>query len=191
MGYVGYYALSASDNGSYWTPELKSPLFCCQLCGSKLSRAIDSPSFYLKKKSYDVSSTYDGFLIGSEKFVSLITQLAPGSFIAREVPFDKRYTTRYWMLEFKHVVKIDRSRALPEFGPVCAQCGQHTHIVGARHYFLDASSILRSGAYRTDLQFADGFEKSPVVIVTENVAKVLLGASLRGLTLDLVPSGEQ
>ena len=186
MATPGHFVLWAADNDSYWTPDLKSPEWCCAVCGSKLSRCMNSPGFYLKKQGYDLSLTYDGYLIGSRKFVDVLQRLAPGSFVSAAAPADKRYRTDYSMVAFTEVVTVDRVRSKPEFGSVCAACGQHKYVVGAVNYFIEGPGVPVQGIFRTDLEFADGFEKSPAVIVGTETAKLLRAESLKGMTLDPV-----
>jgi hypothetical protein len=186
MNNILHYVLWGTDNGSYWVPDLKCEQYCCTTCGSKLSRDIRNEKFYLKKKSYDVSVTFDGFLIGSQKFVSLLSEIDSHGFSTCQIPPDPRYPMSYFKIEFTKIIRIDRHQAAPQFGPVCEQCCQHKYIVGAREYFLEGSPCLARGILRTDLEFGDGFEKSPVIIVGIESARVLLGAKLKGMTLDPV-----
>jgi hypothetical protein len=182
----GHFVLWAADNDSYWTPDLKSPAWCCIVCGSKLSRCMSSPGFSLKRQGYDVSMTYDGYLIGSRKFLDALHRLVPGSFVSAEAPVDKRHRTDYAMVVFTDVVTVDHARSKPELGDVCAACGQYKYVVGAVNYFIEAPGIPAQGIFRTDLEFADGFEKSPGVMVGTETAALLRAERLKGVTLDPV-----
>jgi len=70
MTQIRHFVLWGPVNDGYWTSDLKNPALCCPQCGRKLSRAIENPDFRLKKRGYDLSSTYDGFKMASAKFMA-------------------------------------------------------------------------------------------------------------------------
>jgi hypothetical protein len=186
MATLSHFVLRWPDNGSYWLPDIKSAAYCCQVCGCKLSRNVGNPKFYLKKKSYDVSCTYDGFDICTEEFGRTLSACSHGSISLEALPFDKRYPTKFFRFEVSEVVKVDVGRSEPEFGKVCSACHQHKYVVGAKAYLLQEPAPLRSGVFRTDIEFAEGIEKHPVIVVSCNVAGVLKARKFKGLELRAV-----
>ncbi|MCX7113690.1 MAG: hypothetical protein NTX45_27140 [Proteobacteria bacterium] len=186
MNNISHYVLWGADNESYWIPGVKDKKYCCVECGSKLSRHIINDKFYLIKKNYDVSFTFDGFLIGSQKFLSILSELSLEGYSANKINQDPRYKTNYFKIEFNKIIHIDCLKAKPQIGPICKQCGQNKYVVGAHDYYLENSPRLDHGLFRTDLEFGDGFEKSPIIVVGIESAKLLLAAELKGMTLDSV-----
>lgn len=185
MEHVSHYVLWGVDNDCYWIPDIKDSRYCCPICASKLSRSVENPDFYLKKKNYDLSATYDGFLIGSDKFLSVLKMIPNIAVECVQIKSDKRYKTKYFRLEFKGLVEIDLAKAVPEFGSICDFCGQFEHVVGAQDYYL-RSMPHGPGIFRTDIEFGSGFEKSPVIAVDIDSAAIIKRAGLKGVTLDPV-----
>lgn len=186
MKHISHYVLWAADNDCYWIPELKDPRYCCPICASKLSRSIENPDFYLKKKNYDISITYDGFLIASDKFVTALKKVFMNNiFECVPIKADKRYRGNYFKVEFRDILEIDQEKAVPEFGSVCSSCGQFEHVVGARGYYLHGAP-LGAGIFRTDIEFGSGFEKSPAIVVGVDSVEMLKVAGLKGVSLDPV-----
>lgn len=185
MKYIQAYVLHPPDNDSYWVPDLKNPLFCCDLCGGKLSRKIENTEFNLKKKNFDISMTYDGFFIASERFLLTVKSLDSGAYISSEIYSKARFAQKYFKLEFVNQLKLDVSAADPEFGPVCPRCGQFKFVVGATDYFVVGGRV-NSGFFRTDIEFAEGFERFPEIIVGVDTAALLRAEHLKGVNLEPV-----
>lgn len=177
-----YFVATCPDNGSYWLGDESRAR--CPECGSKTTRNVAGEDFYLKKKSYDISMTYDGFYIASEAFRQACNAAQIQNRVAfEEIPPDKRYSSKFYRVEVIDQLSVDVALSRPEFGEKCGSCGQFKYVVGAKDYFISPLSSLGAGIWRTDLEFADGVEKFYKIIVGVVTAERLTKASLRGLEL--------
>jgi hypothetical protein len=175
-----YYDIHAPDGDCYWIPDSDDPIFCCEDCGTKKSRQMYNPAFYIKKKR-DVVYTYDGFLIGSSRFVEILTQIDNDGFSAQAVPSHAKYNLPYFVIEFSKIVRVNRTSQFLELGPVCKTCGAYRYVVGPDVDLLDP--VDPRSFCRSDLEFAEAWEKGPLRFVGSEAADVLKAAKLDGLTL--------
>src|SRR4051812_34440919 len=60
-------SVDGHDNDSFMLPENDVKLICSS-CESKLDDAYINPEFKLVRRNLDISTTYDGYTIVSEKF---------------------------------------------------------------------------------------------------------------------------
>lgn len=176
-----YFEVQCPDNGSYWVDD-ESCL--CSACGSKLRRDMWNPAFTMKKVRYDLSITYDGFYIASDRFRIFSDRLGLAlSFLP--LPAKPKYPAPFHLMESLDSVRIDTARSLPEFGRVCPACGQNTFIVGVVHCFA-GEDVSPPAICHGDLQFGDGFEKFHILLVGEMLADALSRANFDGLHLSEV-----
>lgn len=157
----------------------------CGSCGELLSKWKEPLlSVIIKKRKHDLSITYDGVLIASEKFKSLYTEYGLSGLVFRELPDDPQF----FSVMAGRVVGFDAERRKTRFLHRCQDCGRHESIVGATPVFLKEGCRVDDLEFvRTDLEFGSGDEKHPLIICGSTVAEVLLDAKLRGL--ELMPIG--
>jgi len=179
---ASYFEIQCPDNDGYWAEDASN---LCAVCKSKLRRDVWNADFSLKKTQYDLSITYDGFYIASEKFRALIDQPGRAGVSFRLLPSKKKYLDNFYLVDLNNVVSVDIERAQPEIGPECGACGQCTYVVGAVGYFL-SEQVAENDLVRTDLQFGDGFEKHFVMLAGRQLARDLNLARLNGCYLSLV-----
>lgn len=174
----GYY-LFGYDNNSYMAGSCDK-LFTeppdiphCPSCGYKTNYEYTNPLFKLSKKVYDISYTYDGACIVSEKWKSFCfhnkfkntsftpLKLAPGfyHFIIKgnTIPF-KANTSEFY----------------------CEHCHSYNAISGPRFDLEKQSDELHNEIYQTDILFGSGNEKSPLLIVSEETKNLIAEAKLKG-----------
>jgi hypothetical protein len=175
-----YYNIHAPDGECHWTPDSNNVVYCCEECKTKKSRQMYNPDFYIKKKR-DVVYTYDGFLIGSSRFVDVLSQIDKHGFTAQTTPSHAKYKHPYFVIEFLKIVRVNRSSQFLELGPICKTCGAYKYVLGSDIDVLDP--IDPNSFYGTDLEFADGWEKGPLRFVGSVAAEILKSAKLDGLTL--------
>lgn len=150
----GQYSLViCADNDSYWVSDRSA--FCCDLCGSKRGRDIPSEDFYLKKKSYDLSITYDGFYIASDRFRKACIESCIEGVSFVQLAEDQRYPMDFYRMEISGRLTVDISRAQPEVGPPCKLCGQPGFIVAPLTYAV-IEEVPSRGLWRSDSSLRKG-----------------------------------
>ena len=128
----------------------------------------------MARTSYEVSFTYDGRLIVSERF----RQFCEGNALEGacfDLVNDRR---KLYSLTSDRIVKFDANRREAEFSGLCDLCHQYEEVIGANPCFLEnIDKPLLHGFYQTDLEFGSGAGKSAVLLVgTES--KPLIEAEL-------------
>ena len=103
------YFISGPDNGSYMFESRKGPK-SCKKCGAKVELEINS-NFLLKKKKYDFSYTYDGYLIVSENFKKCSIELGLETLIFHVLPSQPNF----YCLEVKSECSYDHKREEKQF----------------------------------------------------------------------------
>jgi len=159
------YEISGYDNNSYMTgswnkflPEINSIIAKCDKCGYKLDYKFINPHFKLKKKTLDISSTYDGVTIVSLKFKEFCLRYGYSNLEFIELPSEPNF----FFFAIKNKLLTYNYSLKEKF---CEKCGQYESITGP---YLNVDKInepLPDGFYQSDLWFASGNEKSPVILI--------------------------
>jgi hypothetical protein len=175
MNIVGY-KIGGQDNDTYMFRD-DSSLQKCDGCGYRLDFYATNRQYCLKKSGSDISATYDGQTIVSQIFKEFCEQnkFKGVKFVAFE------NDPNHFHLTVTPEVKFDAIRSKTRFENLCSQCGNYESIVGAKPAYLLAAQPLRDGFYRTDLIFASGNEKHPLILVGQETKAKLEAASLVGL----------
>lgn len=174
MSTPGGFSLNAPDNDSYM---LRGPTAhtSCSTCGMALDSGWVDPLFQLVRRDFEVSYTYDGYLIGSQRFRQMTTGRGPSFIDLQSVP-------GWYAVSVDSVVKFDAARRKTKFEDVCHECNRYYTTAGATPVFLrPGESIPADQLARTDLQFGTGDEQHPIVLVGSSLAKDLV--SLAGVSL--------
>jgi hypothetical protein len=159
----------------------------CVKC-NELTSKWDEPllGLVIKKRKYDISVTYDGILIVSERFKSVYTSNILSGLIFRQLPDDPRF----FAVNAVRSVEFDAERRKTRFIKPCPECGRYESVVGATPVFLKVGCDVNGPEFvRTDLEFGSGDEKSPILICGPVASKALFDAKLKGM--DLTPIDEQ
>lgn len=155
------YSVSAPDCDISFFATAPVALFC-PVCDSYLGDGDYAPNLDLRRCAYDFCYTYDGRLLVSRRAKKCLDEQCTTRITY--LPVDK--STEYYVCDIESVVVFDTNRRKTRFEKMCTRCGQYESIIGAIPAFvLEADKIQRSGAYRTDICFGSGREKSPVVII--------------------------
>jgi hypothetical protein len=153
----------------------------CPKCGELLDKWNEPlHGFVVKKRRLDLSSTYDGVAVASEKFrVTYVKHKLTGlKFIA--LPDDPAF----FQVQAKAIVKFDFKSGGTEFENQCPKCKRFESVTGADPVrLLRGGTIPGRGFVRTDLEFGGGDEKSPRLLCGIKAGQVLKAAKLRGLCL--------
>lgn len=177
MNTVGY-VLVGHDNDTHMFNEDDPSLERCPTCGYKLDFQAFNPRYRLGKKGkgWDIGSTYDGQVVASKRFKAVCEKSRiPG------VSFNSFHDEPdFFHLVATRVVEFDHERAKTRFIKRCAECGNFESIVSPGTY-LKIKDALPFGFYRSDIVFASGDEKGPLVIVSPDLVDLLKTAKLRGM----------
>ncbi len=159
----------------------KQEIHRCDTCGGLVSK-WDEPllSLKIKKRKYDISITYDGVLVVSDKFKSVCESNHISGLNFRTLQSEPSFFAPY-ALRF---VEFDTNRRKTEFINCCPQCGHFESVIGATPVFLAPGSKVGATEFvRTNLEFGSGDGKSPVLICGESAAMALNCGHLKGLNL--------
>ena len=166
------------DNDSYMLQGCAS-LVRCPVCGELLERPRLVSAFQLRKKR-DVSSTYDGYTIVSQKFIDEWQRIGGTGLEFEPLP----EAPGFFVLEAFHEIAFDTDRRETRFEKLRTCCGRYHSVVGATPAFLKAPENLSpTRATRTDVMFGSGDEKHPLIIIPVEKGAALKRARLSGLDL--------
>lgn len=180
------YNLLAQDNGAHFFPDDVPDGILCPNCGTCLDYSWHPQelSFSKKKALRDVSYTYDGRLIVSRKFKDFCTNQQ-----YRGIQFHKVFhEPELYYLFPERILPFDSERRKTRFVNKCEICGGYESIVGADPTFLRCTAAVSDGIFRSDLAFASGKEKFPVVIVGPETYGKMKAARLTGLIIEKIES---
>jgi len=160
---IGYW-ISGYDNNSYMCgsceklfPELTDIPKCTQ-CGYRLDYRYNNKDFRLRRKTLDFSSTYDGVTIVSQRFKDFCVRNGYDNiaFIAlSQTPFFYQFYINGNAIKYEAGMKEK----------YCDACGQYESVIGPM-ISDEITEPLKDGFYQSDLWFASGNEKSPIIIIS-------------------------
>jgi len=184
------YTLSAYDNDSYMCSSCDRVLddmpglSVCSTCSWRTDFAYTNPAFKIKRKKYDISYTYDGALIASERFRDICHANGYDGLEFRDLP----KSSGWFHLHVHAVREFDAVRRRTRFENLCDTCGFYESVVGATPSFLVDSSPLLDGFCRSDLLFASRNEKHPLIFVGVDTLNTLKESGITGLCPDKIES---
>lgn len=155
------YAINGPDNDSYLNPSLYGKNICECLDYIRNRENYITKDFKIKKTKYDISYTYDGAVIVSTKFKNFCEM---EGFKDLEFYILKRQTD-FYLFKATHTIEFDSTRRKTQFLEYNSQCNEYNEVVGANPVCLKKNSLLKPGFYRTDIEFARGYAKHPLMIV--------------------------
>ncbi len=181
------YSLHGPDNGLHFYDGDDVP--ACPVCGLVDDPRWMNPRLRMRRRRFDVSSTYDGRNIVSERFRAL-TASAPGiRFIA--LPNDPDF----FVPVVDAVVEMNIEARPPKLSDQCEACGRWTQIArGGPPMVLMPESSLPEGFSRSDQIYgsATGHTppqpvlQGPFMLVSEELGARLQAEELKGLYLEPV-----
>ncbi|HEX5745174.1 MAG TPA: hypothetical protein VFZ09_02960 [Archangium sp.] len=155
----------------------------CSSCGLLVAKWKENLSVVSvpRRLRYDVSSSYDGVVVVSQRFRDVYERT--GLTGLEFTPL----TGGYFALRATHTVVFDSARRGTRFVKKCDACGQYESVAGAAPAFLvDGEAIGELAFARTDLEFGSGDERAPVFVCGARAAEALRGAKLKGMDLEKV-----
>jgi hypothetical protein len=177
------YEISGYDNNSYMTgnwngflPEIQTIIPHCHECGYRVDYRFTNPYFKLRRKTLDFSSTYDGVDIVSLKFKEFCIRNEYKNLKFTKLPLVPNF--------FQFSVEENTLKYNFSFREnLCEKCGQYESVVGPSLNIDDINEILKDGFYKSDLWFASGNEKSPVIVIAPSTKKKLEKENFKNLCL--------
>ena len=174
--------LLAKDNGLYFFRSIDAQR--CEACGSLTNKWNEDISSVLIAKNIvdDVSYSYDGVLVVTDKFISSLHSLGIEGMIFTPLQ-NKLFSARP-----RNYVEFDAIRRATKFDKFCEACGIYKSVAGATPAFLKSPLTNSLELFRTDIEFGSEDEKTPLVLCDPNTASLLGKAGLRGLHFRFIGS---
>ncbi|MCC9166721.1 hypothetical protein [Pontibacter harenae] len=178
------YALFGQDNDSEMFNELDVLVkpSKCDGCGYRTEYQQINNLFKIKRKSFDLSYTYDGIAIASLRFKEFCNRNNYNNILFKELEGN---------LGFYQIIVHDKlipftANLVEEF---CDKCSQYRTVVD---YKVDTERIigpLQDGFYRSDLLFGGRMGKHdsplhPIIVVAPLTKEKMRKEKLKGLTFE-------
>jgi len=182
MTLIGY-SIDGPDNDSHMCSSCDKVfegmvgLRVCSKCGYRTDFGYTNPDYRLTRKDYDFSATYDGATIVSLRFAEFCRRHLYRNLIFRPLP----KTPHFFHLLCTKIVRFDARKRSTRFEAFCSQCGFYESVTGAHPAFLQRKTPLPDGFFRSDLLFASGNEKSPIIFVGAATLDKLKREHFKGL----------
>lgn len=122
------FSLSGPDNDSSMLVNAPASGRCAS-CGRLLDSGWIDPLFLIAERRFDLSFTYDGYCIVSERFRSVVADRG-----ARYVPLPSEPS--FFALFSRQRVPFDAARRQTRFTNRCSECGRWHDVAGATPAFL-------------------------------------------------------
>lgn len=180
------YSLSGYDNDSYMCSstdrvfEEMESLEVCPKCGYRTDFEYINKNFRVKRRTNDISYTYDGYCIVSLKFKEACERAHLQSVQFTKLPGDKEY----FHLKSACIVEFDTEKRKTRFENKCEECGNYESTVGATPAFIKGE--LASDICRTDIMFGSGNAKHPMILISEKAKEVFEREKLNGVLAEEV-----
>lgn len=147
----------------------------CAVCGYKTDLYFVNPSFRVKRRVYDLSSTYDGYDIASLKFKAACKRLKLNGIEFLSLPSDPEF----FAIKPTVLTPFDSASRKTKFESLCSSCGFYKAVAGATPAFLLLEP--ESDISATDIIFGSGNSRSRVLIATERAKHMLIAEKLTGI----------
>ena len=180
------YSLSGYDNDSYMCSSANrvfegiEGLEVCSKCGYRTDFEYINKKFRVKRRTNDISYTYDGYCIVSLKFKEACERAHLKGVQFTKLPGDKEY----FHLKSNCIIEFDTASRKTRFENKCELCGNYESIVGATPAFIKGD--LESDICRTDIMFGSGNTKHPMILISEKVKEVFEREKLNGVLAEEV-----
>jgi hypothetical protein len=173
------FSIYPADNNSYMNSDQHRVNICECLDFIKNRQLNLNPNFQLIKKSYDISYTYDSYLIVSNRFKQFCLENKYSGVSFYPIP---NYETKFLLL-VTNVVKFDTARRKTKFSKFNSVCNEYHEVIGATPVCLEESSVLSDNFFRTDIEFGSGYAKAPIVLVGYDTGLKLKAKKFKGIYL--------
>lgn len=147
----------------------------CPVCGYKTDIYFVNPSFRVKRRVYDLSSTYDCYNIASLKFKEACQRLGLSGVEFLSLPSDSEFL----VIKPTSTTPFDSESRKTKFESLCAACGFFKEVAGATPAFL--LSQPEKDFSGTDIIFGSGNARGRLLIASDRTKKLLTREKLTGL----------
>lgn len=153
----------------------------CEACGELLDKWNEPLiGLKIKRRKYDISYTYDCMAVVSQRFKDVVETESLSGLVFRPLPDDPGF----YAILAEPVVMFDAERRGTTFKNQCPVCGRYEEVIGATPVYLkEGETVPARGFARTDLEFASGDGKHPLLLCGMEAGRVLKNAGLKGLDL--------
>lgn len=152
----------------------------CEACGGLLAKWEEPlAGLKIKKRRFDISSTYDGVDVASQQFKDVVESNGLTGLAFTPLPDDNAF----YSVRATHTVQVDPEKSMTRFVNKCPSCGIYESIVGPYTVLKEGESVPQRGFAKTDIEFASEDEKHPQLLCDQEAANVLAAANLKGLEL--------
>ena len=181
--------LGGGDNNSFMYNEIYP--YCCDSCHYTTKQELN-PDFRLAhqrydfshiklhsvRKHYDVSYTWDGYLIVSKRFKQFCEEKSYQSVVFYSIPQE----SDFYFLESSKIIPLDYARRKVDFHNLCTKCNRYEWVIGATPNYTQEGFVMEENIfYRSEYDFGDFNNKSPLIIVSLRMAKELAAQKFKGL----------
>ena len=178
------FVIEVNDNDSFMCSsadnvfEDMKDLSVCNSCHYRTDFEYINDEFKLKRKNYDLSTTYDGYYIGSLKFKELTEreQLKGIEFVTL------KNEPEYFVLFVRNIVDFDTDKRECRSENLCEECKNYESFVGATPAFL--KEPLPDTLCRCDVIFGSGNEKSPLLFANQVFHDLVKREKLKGIRFE-------
>lgn len=180
------YRIVAHDNDSFAYCD-RDDVKRCHTCGNMLDKWSEKlDTFQIKKRrNIAVTTTYDGVLVATSRFIEFCRDYAFDGLIAKQLPSDPDF----YAISSDVVVKYDTERRGTRFLGYCSTCGMYDEVIGADPVMLRVGELIPDrGFAQTDIEFASHDEKHPLLLCGLSVGELLGKSGMRGLDLRSIKS---
>jgi len=137
----------------------------------------------LRKRNFDVSTTYDGVAVVSKRFREWLKRHKLVGIELRELPADRTF---HQLLATRSVAFDDIRRGVIREDQ-CPICHRYDSVARGYPVYLKPGEVIGAmEIVRTDLEFGTADEQSPILIAGEEAAELLRQSGLTGFYLEAV-----
>ncbi len=152
----------------------------CEICGSKKEEYYINSNFKLRRKVYDISSTYDGHIIVSEKFRTFCIRKNYHGIefiqIKKGVPF--------YVFVINNILELDEENMKIRKSNFCNLCNEYSSIVGPNPLKFKNNLVeLEKTFYISDIKFGSAHEKQSIMFINDEIIKELEIEKIRGYSI--------
>lgn len=153
----------------------------CKTCRELVDKwSLPLTGLKLKRRKYDISSTYDGLVVASRAFVSACDRLGIDGARFSPLPDDEDF----FVVGADRTVAFDAERRGTRVSDPCSTCGQSAEVIGANPILLVEGAVIGERAIvRTDLEFGGGDEKGFLLLCGPMARLMLSKEKLKGVNL--------
>mgnify|MGYP000484950517 CR=1 FL=1 len=170
------YTISGPDNDSYMF-DSDTYLGDCSCCNARLKQKVNE-NFILGKNTYDISYTYDDYLIVSQGFKDFCIKTKQNNLNFHTL----KSQPNFYFMEATSILEFDSLKRETEFINKCDCCGVYEELIGATPAFLkESKEIIKEGIYRTDIEFGSKKNRGPLIIMGVETLNVFREQRFKGL----------